>query len=155
MNQSMRITLSYVSMLILSILPLPIFLSEFRPPWILLLSLYLQLFAPAEFRIYYLFFTGLILDVLLSTVIGEHGFALILVLWLSSYKTRRFFFYSILQQMMLIGFFCPIYQLVISLTDHMVGNQWTVSSIFSASLMGLLFWPWIKLFGSHRLVYLR
>lgn len=105
-NLRIRLGIGFIGALILSILPMPELISIFRPPWILLLVLYIEYYLPGNFKLTTLLFVGLALDILLSTVIGEHSFALLLVTWLASTKSRRFQFFSIMQQICLIGFFC-------------------------------------------------
>lgn len=92
-NLRVRLCLGFIVALLLSILPMPELISAFRPPWILLLVLYIEYFLPGNFRLTTLLFVGLLLDVLLATVIGEHSFALLLVTWIASSKSRRFQFF--------------------------------------------------------------
>lgn len=156
-NLRIRLTLGFVIALILSILPMPELISDFRPPWVLLFVLYIEYFLPGNFNLASLLFVGLLLDVLLATVIGEHSFALLLVTWIASSKSRRFQFFSMMQQIFLIGFFCFLYQAIISLITALLGfNYSLVMPVFSAAV-GMFVWPWIRLLGEDtllvRLVY--
>lgn len=141
----MRLLLWFIAALSLSILPMPDLLSAFRPPWVLLLVLYIEYFLPGNFHITSLLLIGLILDTLLSTVIGEHSFALLLVTWIASNKSRRFQFFSMMQQICLIGFFCLLYQTIITFTDAMLGYNYSMLSPLASALIGMFFWPWIRL----------
>jgi rod shape-determining protein MreD len=100
---------------------------------------------------------GLFLDVLLSTVIGEHSFALLLVTWIASSKSRRFQFFSMIQQICLIGFFCLLYQFCIVFIDSLLGLNYRVYMPFTSALMGMFIWPWIRILGDSslfiRLIY--
>lgn len=145
MNLTVRFICIFLFMLMLSILPMPLMISSFRPPWVLLLSLYVQLYKPDYFRLSWLLFIGLCLDVLLVTTMGEHALALLIVCWLATKKARRFEFYSLLQQIMFIGSMCLVYEWIISLMDRFLGYQTFFLPCFASALMGLLFWPWIKL----------
>ena len=97
-KSSLTFMVGFIVALILSILPMPELISAFRPPWVLLLVLYIEYFLPGNFKLTTLLIVGLLLDVLLSTVIGEHSFALLLVTWIASSKSRRFQFFSMMQQ---------------------------------------------------------
>lgn len=156
-NLRLRLLLWFTAALILSILPMPTLISAFRPPWVLLLVLYIEYFLPGKFKLSTLLFVGLILDVLLSTVIGEHSLALLLVTWIASSKSRRFQFFSMMQQICLIGFFCLSYQAIISLTDVLLGFNYSIFSPLGSALLGMFFWPWIRLLGDDtlrtRLIY--
>ena len=149
---SVRFLLAFVAALLLTILPLPAVIAGFRPPWILLFVLYLQFFMPHYFRVAWLFFLGLCLDMLLASVIGEHAFALLLTAFIASAKTRRFHFYSMAQQMGLVMLFCLIYQSVIVFIDAFLGYNNGLLYAVGSTLMSLLFWPWIKLLADNTLL---
>jgi rod shape-determining protein MreD len=148
----LRLVFAFVMALILSILPMPELISIFRPPWILLLVLYIEYFLPGNFKLITLLFVGLGLDVLLSTVIGEHSFALLLVTWIASGKSRRFQFFSMLQQICLIGFFCFLYQSTISMLDALLGFNYNLFMPIASALFGMFIWPWIRLLGESSLL---
>lgn len=148
----LRLLTVFLIALILTIIPLPSLFVSIRPPWILILVLYLQFYMPDYFKVSMLFVLGLILDALLSTVIGEHAFALCLVCWLASSKARRFYFFSIGQQMALIGFFCALYQLLIFLIDAFMGYRMSMVGVAGASLLSILFWPWLRLLAEETLL---
>lgn len=156
-NLHLRLGVGFTAALILSILPMPELISAFRAPWILLLVLYIEYFLPGNFKLTTLLLVGLVLDVLLSTVIGEHSFALLFVTWIASTKSRRFQFFSMIQQICIIGFFCLLYQSVISLVDGLLGYNYNVFVPFASAITGMFFWPWIRLLGDdallHRLTY--
>lgn len=146
---TLRLIVAFLAALILTIMPLPEFLLAFRPPWILLLMLYLQFYLPEHFKIVLLFAMGLVLDTLLSTVIGEHVFALTLVCWLASSKARRFYFFSISQQMALISVFCMLYQFTVLLIDAFLGHRVGFWSVPGVGLLSILLWPWMRLLAEE------
>lgn len=155
-----RLFLTLVAALVLTILPLPETLSVIRPAWVLLVVLYVQCCLPAYFRITWVFLLGLCLDVLCSTVMGEHAFAMLLTTWLVTHRTRRFGFFSIIQQMSIIVLFCLFYQFVIYLIDAFFGYTSNILNVLGVAFMSMLFWPWLRLlfftrsrveaFGVHR-----
>jgi len=148
----LRLTLGFVAALSLSILPLPSFISACRPPWILLLALYSEYYLPGNCKYITFLFLGLILDVLLSTVIGEHAFALLLVMWIASSRSRRFQFFSMVQQICLVGFFCLMYNLVICLINALLGYNYNLFAPFVSAILGMFFWPWIRLLADDTLL---
>lgn len=139
-----RLIMAVLFVLLLTILPLPDLVISLKPAWILLLVLYLQCFLPEYFNISLLITLGFILDVLLSTVMGEHALALSLILWISNEKSRRFSFFSLGQQMMLIGFLCLLYQLLILTIDAFLGYHVRFFMPLGSALTTMLFWPWVK-----------
>lgn len=148
----LRLGVGFLAALTLSILPMSELIAPFRPPWILLLVLYIEYFLPGKFRLSALLLVGLLLDVLLSTVIGEHSFALLLVTWIASGKTRRFQFFSMTQQICFIGFFCLLYQAVIAFIDALLGYNYNVYFPLASATTSMVLWPWIRLLGDGNLL---
>lgn len=146
-----RVLLALLLALALTILPLPVNITNFRPPWVLLVVLYIQFFLPNYFRVIWVFFLGLCLDVLLSTVIGEHAFVLLLTSWFATSKTRRFSFFSTIQQMILLAFFCLLYEFMIYLFDASIGYNNGLMNALGATLFGVLIWPWLRLLADNTL----
>lgn len=150
-NLHVRLAIGLIAVLMLSILPIPLLISSFRPPWVLLFVLFIEYYLPGSFKLTALLLLGLILDTLLSTVIGEHSFALLLVTWIASTKSRRFQFFSMAQQIVLIGFFCLLYQSIISFIDALLGFQYSIVLPLASASMSMFFWPWIRLLGDDTL----
>ncbi len=148
----LRLWSGFIGALILSILPMPELISAFRPPWVLLLVLYIEYFLPGIFKLTALLIVGLLLDALLSTVIGEHSFALLLVTWIASTKSRRFRFFSMVQQICLVGFFCFLYQSIISFIDALLGFNYSLFMPFASAALSMFLWPWIRLLGDGSLL---
>lgn len=149
---ALRLTVVFITALVLSILPMPEVFNGFRPPWILLFLLYIEYYLPSKFNVCMVLLIGLLLDVLLATVIGEHSFALLFTTWVASSKSRRFQFFSMLQQICLIGFFCFMYQFLISLIDGLLGFNYSIYMSLVSAGLGIFFWPWIRLLGDSSLV---
>ena len=120
-------------------------LENFRPPWVLLVILYSQFFVVNTFPLMFLLILGLSLDILLVTVIGEHIFALIMVAWISSTHNRRFQLFLLGKQMAVIGLLCFIYQLLLCFIDSLQGIHIVLWLPFVAAVIGVVFWPWVKL----------
>ncbi|WP_133131305.1 rod shape-determining protein MreD [Legionella yabuuchiae] len=144
MKSNIRLIWTFFIVLALSILPLPGWLNVFRPPWVLLLVLYIQFCLPAYFNIPVIFILGLCLDVLLGSVIGEHIFALSLTTWLASGFSRRFIFFPIGQQMLFIMIVAMIYQTTLVLTAAFLGYAYFPLTIVCSSLLSLILWPWLR-----------
>jgi rod shape-determining protein MreD len=152
---TLRLVIAMMIALILTILPLPDLFSGLRPPWVLMLILYLQFFLPDRFNMMILLLAGLLLDVLLFTVLGEHAFALSIVAWVANNKTRRFNFFSIWQQMALIGFLCFLYQMLIFITESFLGYQMSLLPLAGSALLSLILWPWVRILADDTLKIVR
>ena len=69
--------------LLLTLVPLPQFLSVLRPPLIMLVMLYWSTMAPQAGGILAAFIAGLMLDLLQGSLLGEHAFALSFITYLA------------------------------------------------------------------------
>ena len=150
-----RLIILLLGALILTIMPLPDILIHVRPPWILLIALYVQLYLPNYFNVAVVFTVGFMLDSLLATVIGEHALSLCFVTWLATGIARRFSLFPISQQMVLIGFFAMAYQLILVLVDSFLGYQAEFVSVMGSGLVSVLAWPWLRLLGEEFLLTVR
>ncbi len=143
-TSNVRLLLILISAIVLTILPLPVLISPFRPPFILLFILYVQFFVPQYFNVTWVLFLGLCLDVLMFTVIGEHALILLLTSWVASGKTRRFNFFSTIQQMFLVLLFCLFYQMLLALINASFGYSKEIWSVCITAIVGMFLWPWIR-----------
>ena len=152
---TVRFVLVLFVVLAITILPLPEMVAVYRPPWVLMFVLYVLFFLPDYFRVTWLFLLGISLDVLLSSMMGEHTFALLFTTGLASTKARRFQFFSPAQQILFMVFFCAIYALMLGLFDGLLGYHNGIAFIPGTVLASLLVWPWMKLWIDHTLVVAR
>jgi rod shape-determining protein MreD len=149
MTLNIRLFFALFLSFVLTILPLPEMIMAFRPPWVLLFVLYIQFFLPNYFNITLLFLLGLCLDVLLSTVIGEHAFALVVTTWFAAGKARRFSFFAMIQQMLLVALFSCIYELIVYLIEAFVGYHNAPWIIVGPAVLSMFFWPWVRILLAH------
>jgi len=152
MTLNFRLIIELFLVFVFTIMPLPEIVLEFRPPWILLFVLYIQFFLPNYFSITVLFFLGLCIDVLLSTVLGEHAFALLLTTWFAAGKVRRFCFFSLIQQMVLIGVFCLTYQLIIYCIESFLGYHTGLMALAGIVVLSVFLWPWVRILADGTLL---
>jgi rod shape-determining protein MreD len=141
---NVRLVFVFFVSLILTIIPIPNMIVGIRPPWSLLLILYIQFFLPKYFNLSTTLLVGLLLDVLLSTCLGEHMFALVLTTWIASARVRRFHLFSLPQQMALITFLCLFYQSIIYFIDSYQGYNHSFLMVIGATMMSLVMWPWVR-----------
>ena len=142
-----RLFLAVTLVFMLSIMPLPSVLSLIRPLWVLVLMLYMQFSMPNGFRVGLLLLVGLTLDALCVSVMGQHAFALITTAWLATNWARRFNFFSIQQQLVLIALLCFVYQSILYLFDLVLGYHASLLIYVMPVITTTLLWPWVKLYA--------
>ncbi|MFY7698612.1 MAG: rod shape-determining protein MreD [Legionella sp.] len=137
------------AVLMLTVLPMPERLAGARPPWVLLLLLYIQLYLPNYFRIITILVIGMCLDILLSTVIGEHAFALLVTTRITARQSSRFNFFTMDQQLIWILPCCLLYQMLCLLINAFLGYHidWVMTII--GAILGVVIWPWFKLLNDE------
>ena len=139
-----RLVLFFLLALIITIVPLPYGLTGFRPPWVLLLLLYVQFFLPNYANVTATVLLGLCLDVLLATLLGEHIFALVMTTWLASTRARRFHMFVLPQQIAVITLLCFVYQFTLYLIDSYQDFNNTIVMVLGTTLLSLMIWPWLN-----------
>lgn len=140
-----RLILVVLVALMATILPLPAFCLHIRPALVLMVYLFILEERDDGFNRFYLVVTGLIMDTLLGSVMGQHALALILATWLAASKKRRFRFYSLLQQTGLVAVYALVYFMTLVAVDLMTGQIPNVVSVVGSWAMTTALWPWLSL----------
>lgn len=142
-----RLLFTLIISMVLTILPMPHLVTGLRPLWTLLFVFYVQFYLPRYFNYFFIMLVGLCLDVLCYTIMGEHAFALLLVTLLTANKSRRFYCFSLGQQMLYIALFCATYQSIMVLLEAFLGYYVDVKIALGSALTSMLLWPSMKWLG--------
>jgi rod shape-determining protein MreD len=145
----MRLFLGSCIILILSIIPLPEPLGFLKPLWVLTFVLYLQWSVPKGCSVIFVMLLGLGLDALGAGLMGQQAFALLLTVWIASRNAQRFRLLAIAHQMMGLGIFCLIYQIILLTTGFLLGYHVSFVSVLLPIVTTVLFWPWIQLLADR------
>ena len=145
----MRLLFASCFMLILSIMPLPQPFELFRPLWVLTFVLYLQWSVPKGCSVGFVLLAGLGLDALGAGLMGQHACALLLTVWIASSNAQRFRLLTIGHQMLGLGIFCFIYQVILLATGFFLGYHASLLSNLLPIVTTVLFWPWIQLLADR------
>ncbi len=137
------IGLTFFIALVLSIMPLPIWLNAFRPDWLALVLIYWTMALPHRVNIGVAWFMGFVLDILLGSVMGVHAFAMALVIFVSASNFQKLRNFSIWQQSAIIFVFLVLYHFVIFWANRfLIQVDFSVSYLYPA-LTSCLFWLWL------------
>ncbi len=137
------IPLSILIAFILTLLPIPSWAVWLRPAWVLMILIYWTIAVPERVNIGVACMMGIFLDVLEGTLLGEHAFALIVVISLVSRMYTRLRMFPMLQQGGTIFLLVLLYQFILFCIQGFVGtlpNSWLY---WSCSLTSMLLWPWV------------
>ena len=134
---------------ILTIVPTPDFLENFKPDWTLLLLIFLSINIPKEFNVGTAFILGILVDVSKGTLLGQHAFAYLLVIFLTSKLHLQLRNYPLLQLTAIICLILMIYQFILFWINGVSGISSSISSYMGPVISGTVLWPIIsKLFGT-------
>jgi len=147
-NKLYALMLGLIS-IILTIVPTPDFLENFKPDWTLLLLIFLSINIPKEFNVGTAFILGILMDVSQGTLLGQHAFAYLLVIFLTSKLHLQLRNYPLLQLTAIICLILMIHQFILFWINGISGISSSISSYMGPVISGTALWPIIsKLFGT-------
>ena len=135
--------------IILTIVPLPDFLANFKPDWTLLLLIFLSINIPKEFNMGTAFILGILVDVSQGTLLGQHAFAFLLVVFLTSKLHLQLRNYPLLQMTAIICLILMMYHFILFWINGVSGISSSIYSYVGPVISGTVLWPIIsKLLGT-------
>ncbi len=139
------IALTFVVAMVLAILPMPdsvpVELGYLRPEWVVLVLIYWVIALPSRVGILVAWSVGLIVDVLLGSLLGQHGIAFIIVAYIASSLYQRLRMFSLWQQSMIVFAIVGLNQLINFWIESIVGiGDWNMWYLL-ASVISALLWP--------------
>ena len=137
----MRMALTALLALILTVLPLPVWLDVFRPAFLVLTVLYWSINTPRAGGIGLGFLCGLLLDVFQGPVLGEHALALALVAYIAVREHQRIRSKPAIQQALIVFVALLAYEAVLFAIDGWTGHPVTSPLRWLHTLSGAMIWP--------------
>ena len=142
-NAAVIFTLAFAS--ILAVVPLPDWGDAARPAWVPLVFIYWVIAMPHKIGVVSGWITGLFLDVMTGTVLGQNALALSLIAYIAYVLHLRIRVFPIWQQCLAILVLVGLYQLVNIMVMRAVyitpGTLWYWTSV----LVSALVWPIVTL----------
>ena len=137
------IPISLVVALILMILPLPDWAQMYRPNWMALALIYWSMALPQRVGLWFAFFSGIVLDTSLGTLLGQHTLALVIVVYFNLNFYQRIRVLALAQQAIYVFALLLINQVVVAWVEGALGRPTPFLAYFGAPLIGMLIWPWV------------
>ena len=129
--------------LLLSILPLPSFANWVRPLWVRMVLCYWTIALEYRIGMGLTFSSGILLDILGGSLLGEHAFALCLIIFVTEKLQRQIRLAPIGQQSIIMGVLSFVYLLMIYLFQGMTGHAPASFLFWLPMITTGLFWPWV------------
>lgn len=138
------IHLSLLVGLLLMIFPLPDWAEAFRPDWVALILIYWCMALPIHTGLRTAFTLGLLLDVAMGTLLGQHALGLAVLSFIILKNHQRFRIYPPIQQSIIVMFVLLAKQLLF-LWIYGITNRAPASLLvyFMPSVISMILWPWI------------
>ncbi|MEN8176937.1 MAG: rod shape-determining protein MreD [Pseudomonadota bacterium] len=128
--------------LILSVFPLPDWAQEFRPQWPLLVLIYWNMAVPSRVNVFSGWLTGLLLDVMTGTLLGQHALGYAVVAYVVSAQHRRLRLFPLWQQTLFVAGMLMLERALTYTVAGVVGEL-PDARFWIAPAVGLVLWPWV------------
>jgi rod shape-determining protein MreD len=135
------ILVTFVVALVLAVLPLPQWLLWARPEWLALALIYWTIALPQRVGVLTALSLGVAMDVLEGAVLGQNGFALVVVAVLALLLYQRLRVFSLLQQAGVVFVLIGIHQLICQWVQNLEGAGARTSLFLLPALTSALLWP--------------
>lgn len=144
-NPVFSLPISFAIAFLLAALPLPHFLSYWRPEFITMVLIFWVLNWPTVIGVWTGFVLGLLLDVMFSTTFGLHPMMLAVTAWLAQLSWRRVAVFSLAQTSLLV-FALVLVSLIIKRVLLGVVSTAPATGLFWAPVLtSALMWPSVML----------
>ena len=142
-NGGWVIILSLVIAFMLTAMPLPVWVVNWRPAWIAMVLIYWCMALPHRVGIGIGWILGILLDVQQGTVLGQHALGLAVIAYITLKSHQRIRVFPLAQQAILVCIYVLIFQLIILWIKGMLGippQHWT---FWMSAFSSMLLWPWL------------
>lgn len=130
---------------LLTIMPMPDWAQIFRPQWVALILIYWCMALPDRVGVGVGFITGLLLDVLVGTLLGQHALGLSVVAFLALRLHLRVRVMPLRQQVFTIFILLLVERLLALWSTGAAGYPTPSLWYWMTPFVSMLLWPWIYL----------
>lgn len=135
--------------MLMTIVPIPAGLEDYRPPWVALTLIFWCLALPERVGVFWGFGTGLLVDILEGALLGQSAFTLAVVAYITGVLRPRILVFPLWQQLFLIWVILLLERLLALWIVGATGQPFPPLSYWLGSFSGLLIWPWLSMMLSR------
>lgn len=135
------ILITFVIALLLTIIPMPDWLRHARPDWVGLVLIYWCLALPERVGVSTGWLTGLLVDLLTGTLLGQHALSLCVVAWLALKFHQRVRLFPVWQQAVTVMVLLIVHQLLALWISRIIGRSGASWHVWMPAITGMLIWP--------------
>ena len=140
-NGGWVIAVSFVAALLLTTIPLPGWLSDWRPAWVAMMLIYWCLDLPERVGIGIAWVLGLMLDVHTGALLGQNALGLSVIAYLTLRLHKQIRIFPPLQQSVLICFYLLLFQFLALWIRGIIGVPPQHWAFWTPVLSSMLLWP--------------
>ncbi len=134
---------SFALGLLFTILPLPAAVTAMRPFLLAMLMAYWSMEVPNKIGIGSAFIVGLLADLVTATLLGEHAFRLVVLVFLVQRFRARLRFFPLWQQALAIGLLLGNDQVLVVIIHWLSGAAPLPWLSLLSPVLAMLLWPWL------------
>ena len=141
------IFMTVVIAMVLAVLPLPEFVPAevgfLRPDWIAMVLVYWMIAVPHRIGIFTAWTVGLVVDVLLGSLLGQHALAYVIIAYVSLNLYQRLRMFTVWQQALVLFALLGLNQLINFWVESIADDTgWSMWYLMPA-VAGAFLWPWV------------
>ena len=137
-------TISVILALTLSIVPLPQWLTHYRPDWAILVVLWATIHHSGKFNVGSAWLVGLALDLMNATLLGQYALAFTVTSYLAVRINLQFQLFSVLQKALTVLLLLIIFRTLLFWIFSISGESIDASLYWKPLLADILLWPWLN-----------
>ncbi len=134
------ILLSFIAALALTIMPLPDTLETIRPEWVVMVLVYWVMALPHRIGVGIAWMTGLLLDVVRDTLLGQYAIALAMIAFIVIHLHQRLRVFPVWQQSLTVALLIVLQYLLVFWIKGLTGELPDFWTMFFPALGTLIFW---------------
>ena len=146
LKSNLIIAMTFVVGFILSALPLPETIVDWRPCWLAMLLIYWCMALPERVGILSAWLLGLLFDVQQSFILGQHALGFIFLAYVIIKNHKRMRVYPLLQQSLVVCLYLLIFQAIMLLVMLLSGTITYTWFYWLPAFTSMLIWPWLFIF---------
>jgi len=139
------IFLTILTAILLSLIPLPEVLVQFKPYWVALVVIYWSLETKQVISLGLAFLTGIVLDILSGSLMGLHALSLVIMVFLVQHFRSRLRFFPPWQQALSVFGLLVNDRIILIWITALLGEPIPTWKYWLPPLVGMLLWPWMFL----------
>ena len=132
--------------LMLMIVPLPERIEPFRPDWLALALVFWAMQLPRTWGVLTAWLVGIVLDVALGTLLGQHALALCIIVFLTVRLHLLMRVFPLIQLTATVFALLAVYQFLLFWINGVAGVSTELVNYWGPVLSGTLIWPFLFMF---------